>query len=132
LLWLLLLLLLDPTAFGKLNPKRNGASGQNVRRSTHQDRLDIRGVGVERENSVHKIETLYSTDCKNKRHSFKYRLIYLSDFGRKAVQIWLYLFVREVHLPVGSYHLFFGERFTRMFQTRPSQKVVLNQRGDVK
>jgi hypothetical protein len=55
------LLLLDPTAFGKLNRKRNGASSQNVRLSTHQDRLDVGGVGVERENKVHKIETLYST-----------------------------------------------------------------------
>jgi hypothetical protein len=33
--------------------------------------------------------------------------IYLSDFGQKPVQIWLYLFVREVHLQVGSYNLFF-------------------------
>jgi len=49
--------LFDPTAFGKLNRKRNGAWGQNVRLSTHQDRPDVGGVGVERENSVHKIET---------------------------------------------------------------------------
>src|SRR5690242_6295747 len=34
-------------------------------------------------------------------------LIYLSNFGQKPVQIGLYLFVREVHLPVGSYNLFF-------------------------
>jgi hypothetical protein len=51
------LLLLEPTAFGRLNRKRNGVSGQNVRLSTHQDRPDVGGVGVERENSVHKIET---------------------------------------------------------------------------
>lgn len=36
--------------------------------------------------------------------------IYLSDFGQKPVQIRLYLFVREVHLPVGSYNLFFHDR----------------------
>ena len=35
---------------------------------------------------------------------------YLSDFGQKPVQIRLYLFVREVHLPVGSYNLFFHDR----------------------
>ena len=58
------LLLLDPTAFGKLNRKRNGASGQNVRLSTHQDRLDVGGVGVERENKVHKIETSIQLKCK--------------------------------------------------------------------
>jgi hypothetical protein len=39
--------------------------------STHQDRPDVGGVGVERENSVHKIETLYSsTRLQNKLHSF--------------------------------------------------------------
>ena len=69
------LLLLDPTAFGKLNRKRNGAWGQNVRLSTHQDRPDVGGVGVERENSVHKIEALYSTRLQNKRHSFEYSLM---------------------------------------------------------
>ena len=37
-------------------------------------------------------------------------LAYLSDFGQKPVQIWLYLFVREVHLPVGSYNLFSHDR----------------------
>jgi hypothetical protein len=37
-------------------------------------------------------------------------LIYLSDFGQKPVQIWLYLFVCEVHLEVGSYNLFFYDR----------------------
>ena len=42
------LLLFDPTAFGKLNPKRNRAYGQNVRLSTHQDRPDVGGVGLER------------------------------------------------------------------------------------
>jgi hypothetical protein len=41
------LLSLDPTACGKLNRKRNGASGQNVRPSTRQDRLDVGGAGVE-------------------------------------------------------------------------------------
>jgi hypothetical protein len=64
------LLLFGPTAFGKLNRKRNGASGQNVCLSTHQDRSDFGGVGVERENSVHKIEALYSTRLQNKLHSF--------------------------------------------------------------
>jgi hypothetical protein len=65
-------LLLDPTAFGKLNRKRNGASGQNVHLSTHQDLPEVGGVGVERENSVHKIETVYSTRLQNKLHSFEY------------------------------------------------------------
>ena len=37
-------------------------------------------------------------------------LIYLSDFRQKPVQIWLHLFVREVHLPVGSYNLFFHDQ----------------------
>ena len=37
-------------------------------------------------------------------------LTYLSDRSQKPVQIWLYLFVREVHLPVGSYNLFFHDR----------------------
>jgi hypothetical protein len=69
------LLLLDPTVFGKLNRKRNGASGQNVRLSTHQDRLDVGGAGVERENSLHKIETLYSTRLQDKRYSFECRLM---------------------------------------------------------
>jgi hypothetical protein len=55
------LLSLDPTAFGQLNRNRNGASAHNVRLSTHQDRPDVGGVGVERENSVHKIEAFYST-----------------------------------------------------------------------
>jgi hypothetical protein len=68
------LLLLDPAAFGKLNRKRNGASGQNVPLST-QDRLDIGGVGVERKNSVHKIEAFYSTRMQNKCHSFERRLM---------------------------------------------------------
>jgi hypothetical protein len=61
------LLLFGPTAFGKMNRKRNGASGQNV----HQDRPDVGGVGVERENSVHKTEALYSTGLQNKLHSFE-------------------------------------------------------------
>ena len=69
------LLLLDPTAFGKLNRKRNGASGQNVRLSTHQDRTDVGGVGVECENRVHKIEALASTRMQNKLHSFEYILM---------------------------------------------------------
>ena len=69
------LLLLAPTAFGKLNRKRNGASGQNVRLSTHQDRLDVGGAGIERENSLHKIETLYSTRLQDKRYSFECRLM---------------------------------------------------------
>jgi hypothetical protein len=70
------LLLLDPTALGKLNRKRNGASGQNVRLSTHQDRPDVGGVGVERENSVHKIEAaFYSTRLQNELHSFEYSLM---------------------------------------------------------
>jgi len=37
-------------------------------------------------------------------------LIYLSNFGQKPLQIGLYLFVREVHLPVASYNLFFHDR----------------------
>jgi hypothetical protein len=69
------LLLLDSIAFGKLNRKRNEASGQNVRLSTHQDRPDVGGVGVERENKVHKIEALYSTRIQNKLYSFEYGLM---------------------------------------------------------
>ena len=58
------LLLLDPTAFGKLNRKRNGALGQNIRLSICQDRLDVGGIGVERKNSVHKIATSIQLDRK--------------------------------------------------------------------
>ena len=58
------LLLLDPAAFGKLNRKRNGALGQNIRLSICQDRLDVGGIGVEHENSVHRIETSIQIDCK--------------------------------------------------------------------
>ena len=68
-------LLFDPTAFGKLNRKRNGAWGQNVRLPTHQDRPDVGGVGVVRENSVHQIEALYSTRLQNKLQSFEYSLM---------------------------------------------------------
>jgi hypothetical protein len=58
------LLLLDPTVFGKLNRDRNGATGQNIRLSIYQDRLDVSGVGVEDKNSVHKIATSIQLDCK--------------------------------------------------------------------
>ena len=58
------LLLLDPTAFGKLNRKRNGALGQNIRLSICQDRLDVGGIGVEHEKSVHKIATSIQLDRK--------------------------------------------------------------------
>ena len=58
------LLLLDPTAFGKLNRNRNRASSRNVRLSIYQDRLDVGGVGVEHENSVHKIATSIQLDRK--------------------------------------------------------------------
>ena len=53
------LLLLDPTAFGKLNRKRNGALGQNIRLSICQDRLGVGGVGVEHENSVIGLRSLF-------------------------------------------------------------------------
>ena len=56
--------LLNPTAFGKLNRKRNGALGQNIRLSICQDRLDVGGVGVEHESSVYRIETSIQIDCK--------------------------------------------------------------------
>ena len=59
--------LLNPTAFGKLNRNRNRASSQNVRPSIYQDRLDVGGVGVEHENSVHKIATSIQLDHKSKR-----------------------------------------------------------------
>ena len=59
-----LLLLLDPTAFGKLTRNRNRASSQDVRLSIYQDSLDVGGVGVEHENSVHKIATSIQLDRK--------------------------------------------------------------------
>jgi len=54
--------------------------------------------------------------------------IYLSDFGQKPVQIWLCLFVREVHLQVGSYNLFFHDRLA-LHGHRRSQRVGSHQAG---